>query len=148
MKHGGQGRTGSALPTTPPPHNFPLPRASTTGAAACGEWGRGQSYTGANHGMELVGKTVVLLVESAAIQRPPTLGAWRGGSPAGLSGQPQRAQSMLGAGASDRILNGLTRSTSKYGFSDFGSRLPLCPAPPPHLFWTRPHPILVECCVS
>lgn len=46
---------------------------------------------------------------------------------------------MLGAGASDRILNGLTRSTSKYEFSDFGSRLPPCPPPPFILDQAPPH---------
>lgn len=69
------------------------------------------------------------------------------GPPTGLNELPERAQSMPGAGARDRTRNGLTRSVSEYGFSDW--ELPRFwehPASLPSLTQfipTRPHSILV-----
>lgn len=63
--------------------------------------------------------------------------------PSELSEWPERAKGMLGAGASDRAWNDLTRSASKYGFSALGaSQIWEGPAslPPCHPIHSGPGP--------
>lgn len=112
-------------------------RALAMGEAVTGM--EGESSAGANH--------------NRCCQGRPSCPQWRvwlskdhqrwqyGGvdPPVGLKGQPREGQkSTLGARASDR---------TREEFSDFGSTLPPGPSSL-QAFPSRPHPILVEYCVS